>query len=417
MEKKLVEQLKKSVTQLHDVHARYEEEVKEFKEARAETSKMLEDQHAEVKRLEKRLEEYETERNRKFRAGEDGMNGQSEEQLKRKETFLRFIRKGGALAEMSQEDIKVLKDIDTKYKALVEDSVGEIIVPEDVDREITKALQKQTVLRQLARTLTTSSNRVKRYEFNGLLAGFGKLERHYASGDKTIKDYESELKPGEKYIYVNNLYGYTEFGEDLLMDSEFNLEQMLVELFGEAMAYAENYAYLNGAGAEEEEPEGILNAKGVERITHDADNPLDSILKLQYAVPDRYRQNGVYLYSSDAELMVRTIKDETGNYMWQPPVQAGLPATLFGKPAYVQDTFEGDDAVVFGDFRAGYTIVENKGMSIKKYDQSEAAILNDILPFRAKKRVGGGVSNAQALAILAMDVPTIGGGNGEETTP
>lgn len=418
---KTLDEMHKALKSLHETNDRMEEERKAYGKARQEDTEHLKRISDEITSLEKKIEEVQLEKNRKHRLGEEAMTGQTPEELAKKEAFLKYVRKGGDVNELSPEERKAIKDTDARFKALVEDSYGEIIVPEAVDTEITKALHDQTVLRQLARVVTISSNRLKRYAFNALKSGYGKLETSYKQdGGQNIYNYESDIRPNEMFINVHNLYGYTEIGEDLLMDSEFSLEQMLVEMFAESMNYAENWHFLNGTGDADVQPEGILNAKGINRIKQEGEEtPLDAILNLQYAVDAPFRANGAYLYSSAAELLVRTTKNENGDYMWQPPVQLGKPATLFGHPAYVQDTFEGDAAVVFGDFKRGYTIVDNAGTAIRKYDQAAQAMESDAIPFRAKRRNGGGVSDPRALAILEMDVPEILGvqGNHNEGIP
>lgn len=374
----------------------------EAKSAEAEAlKKEMETMKAELEAAKEAATKKDTAANRVKRSSH-GLDLTPEQEVSRKKTFLKFARTG--MVGLTPDERKELKDVGQKVKALVEDSTGEILVPEDIDTKIQTAKMDDVVMRTLARVLPTSSNRMKRTALTDTTAGWGKLETKKPT--EGIDAFESDITPSESYIYVENLYGMTKIGEDELMDSDLNLEQYLLESFKRVFVREEGKAFLLGRGHNFEEPEGILENTDIKRIKTKEDVfTADDLLALQYAVHSAYRVNGVYIVDSQVELAARQLKDGNGNYIWQESTRDDKPAKLFGKPVYTQDDFEDAKGVrkglaVFGDVKEGYLILDRVGMTIKRYDQSSDAMEHDIVPFRAKQRVGGGVADPKALAIL-----------------
>jgi HK97 family phage major capsid protein len=87
-------------------------------------------------------------------------------------------------------------------------------------------------------------------------------------------------------------------------------------------------------------------------------------------------------------------------YLWQPPVQAGQPATMLGYPITDDDNMPDGGAnafpVAFGDFRRGYLIVDRFGIRVLRDPYTNKPYVN----FYTTKRVGGGVQNFEAIKLL-----------------
>ncbi len=286
--------------------------------------------------------------------------------------------------------------------ALVEDGTGEILVPEELDREIQRALAKLTVMRDLARVRTTRSNRVRRRSMNEVQVGWGKLE----TGSALV---ESSLVPGEAYQYVEDQYGLTKIGEDELMDADVALEGYVEDSFSRSLAEHEETGFMIGTGHANQQPEGILNGAVVTRVDagQGAAVTADDFIRLAYAVPAQFRKGGSYLVNSQTELAMRLLKDADGQYLWQPSVQAGTPASFNGKPVRNQEDIPAipaatvaADVAVFGDFAVGYRIVDRLGMTIKRLAELYAA--QGLVGFLAHRRTTGGVVEADALRILRV---------------
>lgn len=385
----LATQLKKMAQDFQDAKTELETEKKNFGEAKEETQKNYDE-------IKKSLEDMEKKINKSFasnnRVNEPG--GLTDEQKQKQEleskSFYKFLRKGyeGLIGE--------------ERKALVEDDEGRIIVPEELDREIERQLPKITIFRQLVNIRQTSSDRIRKRGLNELTVGWGDLE----TGPQVLSNFESSLKASERYIYVENLNGLTKIGLDELEDTDVQLEKYLGSSFALAAASAEDTAVLIGKGHAENEPEGILTNTKIPRAETVAAGAVtaDDLITLFYKVPSQYRKNGVFVLPSYLEQTIRKFKNANGDYIWQAALTQGTPNQLLGRPVYTQDDFEkleaGAEVALFGDFKQGYTLVDRMGSSIQRLN--ELFIQSDLIGFKYKKRVGGGVDKPDAFAILKV---------------
>lgn len=97
---------------------------------------------------------------------------------------------------------------------------------------------------------------------------------------------------------------------------------------------------------------------------------------------------------------LRKFKTSDGQFLWQPSLTGGQPATLLGYPVIeaedMPDIAANSLSIAFGNFRAGYLIAE----------RSDTGILRDpytnkpFVTFYATKRVGGCVVNSEAIKLL-----------------
>jgi len=304
----------------------------------------------------------------------------------KKAAFFKFMREGKSALTPEEQ------------KALVSDATGQILIPEELESEIYRELPKITVIRSLATVRQTRSDRIRRRSLTEVTVGWGKLETGTAIT-------ESTMTPGEEFQYVEDLYGLTKIGEDELMDTDVALESIIADSFSRAIAEAEDTAFVVGTGHANKQPEGILNSSVA---TVDAGQAgaitADDILKLIYEVPAQYRRNGVLIVNSKTELALRLLKDSNGQYLWQPSLQTGTPATFAGYPIYNQEDVPQISAetaakvAIFGDIRSGYRIVDRLGMTVQRLTElyAEAGLVG----FKVHYRVGGSVIRPDALRIL-----------------
>lgn len=303
-------------------------------------------------------------------------------------------------AETKQAFFKYLRTGRIETKALVENATGEVLVPEQLMSELLRTLPKITTVRPLARVINISnSDRLRKRGISGLSVGWGKLET-----GATIT--ESSLSTSEGYIYVEDLYGLTKIGEDLLMDSDVNLANIVTEEFAKAIAAAEDKAFLVGRGHAYSEPEGVLTATGTKSVTTASAGRItfDDVLELYYSIDARYRQNAVFVCHSSTEKELRKLKDTNGNYIWNPTVAQGMPNTLLGRPIYVNDSMPefaaGNKIMIFGDFKDGYVILDRASVTIQRLNELYAE--QGLVGFKVHYRVGGGVLAPEAFAILTL---------------
>jgi len=322
-----------------------------------------------------------------------------------KSVFFKFLREGKSAIEP------------TERKKLVEDTSGQILVPEELETEIYRELPNASVIRGLATVRQIRTDRIRRRSLTEVTVGWGKLETSttpLAEPSSTTSSGEpsSYPEPSQEYQYVEDLYGLAKIGEDELMDTDVALESLIVDSFSRAIAQAEDRAFVVGQGHNSQQPEGILSSDaGIERVDTKTAKAVttDDILSLIYAVPAQYRRNGVLLVNSQTELALRLLKDENDQYLWQPSLQAGRPNTFAGFPVYNQEDIPSIPAentpaavAIFGDLRSGYRILDRLGITVQRLTELYAE--SGLIGFRVHYRVGGGVIRPNALRVLRVKV-------------
>ena len=310
----------------------------------------------------------------------------SEEAKFRKSAFMKYMREGRAAMSPDEK------------KALVQDTSGLYLVPEDMEAEIMRAVAQINTIRNYCRVRNTSRNAVKVNSISEVSVGWGKLE---TGTDIT----ESTMTPTQDTIYVEDLYGLTKVGEDELSDTDANIQAIIADSFAVAIANAEAKAFAVGRGhTTYSEPDGvavdatIIASYKTNWTTADTAIP-DDMLKAEYYLPSQYKNGAAWLMHSKTELELRLYKEAVadgyyGNYMWAPGL-AGAPNTFDSYPIIRQNDMNyADDAtkginVIFGNFKQGYMIVDRAGIGIQRLDElyAEAGLVG----FKVHKRVGGGV--------------------------
>ena len=311
-----------------------------------------------------------------------------------KAAFYNMVRTGRLVL-----DDKAAKYIEER-KALVSDATGQILIPEDLETEIYRALPNLNVIRTLATIRGTRSDRIRRRSLTEVEMGWGKLEL----GKEVV---ETDVTPSEAWQYVEDLEGLAKIGKDELADSDVALESIILDSFSRARARKEETAFVVGTGHGFEQPEGILNGTTITRVTTAAADAIaaDDFLDLIYAVPAQYRRNGKIFVPSTTELAMRKLKSAVELlYLWQPNVQAGQPATFAGYPVIAQEDIPAIgssgscDVAFFGDIQAGYRIVDRAGMTVQRL--VELFTTSGMIGILVSARCTGGIIRPDALRVL-----------------
>lgn len=303
---------------------------------------------------------------------------------------------------------EIIEQVPSEQRALVEDAVGEIAVPEELDKEWLVAIQGLTLFRSLVDVKTTKSNRMKIRSRTRVVVGMGSLEL----GDAIT---ESTMALTDDYQYVEDMNGYTEFGVDELMDSDMNLIAAMSEDYNFGFAELEDAQCWAGLGHGSREFGGLNRGTTITRHTATAAGAVtvEDFLRLFYQVPIQYRKNGKLVMTSTTELAIMLLRGDggggagTGDFLWQPSVQAGVPNRLRGYPQFTSDELDewdgtgGNEVAIFGDFKRGYRILDRLGTTLTQL--SEIRRLAGLVGYLATRRVGGEIHISDALRI--MDLP------------
>ena len=382
--KKLIEENQKLVKEIRDRNEETDKNMytkAEFKEFEEKIDKQFLANKELIEKLETQI--------KRPGAGDDKAVEDAEKALHKK-AFFNFLRKENK-AEMDPEE----------RKALVEDTTGRILVPEDLEAEIYRSLPKIAVIRPLATIRQTTRDRIRKRSLTEVTVGWGKLEL----GGEAV---DSTPTPSEEFHYVEDLEGLAKIGKDELADTDVQIESIIVDSFGRAQSEAEDTAYIEGSGHSNQQPEGIMNGTTVTRVTSGQENAitLNDILTLKQEVPAQYRRNSVFIMHSSTELAIMKLQSAVdGAYYWQPQVALDIPATLAGKKVFTQDDIPeiGDvdeaEIVICGDIKAGYRIVDRSQMYVQRLIELYAGA--GLIGILVSKRVTGAVIRADAIRILA----------------
>jgi len=369
------------------------EEMLNGKITAAELKQYEEKSQAFEKKVQEKIDAIETKMNRLPIENPDNKT-EKPGQKEYKAAFFNFIRTGVMkLEEKAQQYAQ-------EFKALVSDTTGQILIPEELESEIYRALPKINVIRRYALIRGTTRDRIRRRSLTEVAMGWGKLEL----GKEVV---ETTVVPGEEWQYVEDLEGLAKIGKDELADSDVAIEATIIDSFARARSDAEELGYILGPGHSDQQPEGILNGSVVTRVTTAAADAVcvDDFLNLIYAVPRQYRADAVLLVPSTTELAMRKLKSATEElYLWQPSVQAGKPATFAGYPVENQEDIPAIgsaaecDVAIFGNLRAGYRILDRQGMTMQRL--TELFATSGMIGLLASSRTGGSVIRPAALRIL-----------------
>lgn len=194
---------------------------------------------------------------------------------------------------------------------------------------------------------------------------------------------------------------------ELLQDSSVDLESYISRAIAER--FGRGWAEHVSVGAGTTEPFGIVTRATNSSVVAggSAANPTltgDDLIDLAESLDDAYKSGpGVgFMMHPVVMTKIRKLKDSTGQYLWQPSLQAGVPNTFYGFPVYRNQNMATSGAnariAVFGDF-SKYLWRNVMGIQIYRLDQLR--IRNGQISFLAFARADGNLIQPNAVKYLA----------------
>lgn len=276
------------------------------------------------------------------------------------------------------------------------DSEGGYLVPDEFEHTLVEALEEENFFRNIATVIQTSSGDRK----IPVVASKGEAAWIDEEGVFT----ESDDSFGQVSIGAYKVGTMIKVSDELLNDNVFNLEAYISKEFGRRIGSKEEEAFFIGNGTGK--PTGIFNVTGGAAdgtTTATVNITFDDVMDLFYAVKSPYRKKAIWVLNDTTVKMLRKLKDNNGNYIWQPSVQAGQPDMILNRPyhtsAFVPEVAAGSKVMAFGDF-SYYWIADRQGRSFKRLNELYAA--NGQVGFLASQRVDGKLILAEAVKILTM---------------
>ena len=128
---------------------------------------------------------------------------------------------------------------------------------------------------------------------------------------------------------------------------------------------------------------------------------LDEILDLFYSLKSPYRKKAAFIMNDSTVKAIRKLKDNNGQYLWQPSIKEATPDTIINRPlytsAYMPVIEAGAKSIVFGDF-SYYWVADRQGRVFKRLNELYAA--TGQVGFIATQRVDGKLVLPESIKIL-----------------
>ena len=125
------------------------------------------------------------------------------------------------------------------------------------------------------------------------------------------------------------------------------------------------------------------------------------MLDLFYSLSRPYRAQARWLSSDPMIKLIRKLKDNDGQYLWQPGLQADEPDRILGRPviasSYVPAPAASARSLAFGDM-SYYRIADRLGTTMQRLDEKYAD--TGQVGFRMRSRTDGKLTLAEAVKVL-----------------
>ena len=185
--------------------------------------------------------------------------------------------------------------------------------------------------------------------------------------------------------------------EDVLRESKFDVEMYLVKRLAKDFARAEDAAFITGTG--ENMPIGILhNEGGAEVGIHTDALTYDNVLRLFFSVDPEYRSRGTWIMNDRTATTLRTLKDESGAYLWN-----DAHDTILGRPVCINNAMPdaeiGNKPIAFGDF-SYYWIIDRDPVSLRLL--SELYAMYQQCGYYAIEFLDGRLLRSEAIKVLQI---------------
>jgi HK97 family phage major capsid protein len=312
-----------------------------------------------------------------------------------REAFNLYLRKGVVPAEL-------------KAMSATTDVEGGYAVVNELSATMCQVLRDSSPIRQLATVVEVSSEAFE------MLADPNDVGSAWTT-ETGARNETSTADLGKIRIPTFELYAEPRITQKLIDDARFDVETWLANKVADRFARVENTAFISGTGVTQPRgittyPAGTTFGTTIERVktgvsgNWPAANPADVLLDLTQLLKISYANGAAFLLNRSLMSDVRKFKGSDGQYIWQPSYQAGHPALLLGYPVYIAEDMPNKSAssvsVAFGNFRLGYTVVDRIGTRVLR----DPFTAKPYVKFYTTKRVGGDVTNTDAIKLLEFSV-------------
>ncbi len=275
------------------------------------------------------------------------------------------------------------------------DTEGGFLVPDEFEHTLIQALDEENVFRRIATVIHTNSGDRK----IPVVASKGSA----AWVDEEGTYGESDDSFGQITLGAYKLGTLIKVSEELLNDSAFDLESYIAAEFGRRLGTKEEEAFFTGDGSGK--PTGILAATGGAELGKTtaaaAAITADEVIDLYYSLRVPYRKKATWLMNDTTVSALRKLKDNQGQYLWEPSLVAGTPNKILGceviTSPFMPTIAAGAKSIAFGDF-SYFWIADRQGRTFKRLN--ELFSTTGQIGFLGNQRVDGKLILPEAIKVL-----------------
>lgn len=281
-----------------------------------------------------------------------------------RKAFSRFLARGAS--SLTAEE----------YRAMQADSDvggGYLITPQQMVMELLKAVDDAVVIRQFAtvRQLTTAKS-----------LGVPTLEKSEDNADWTAElktGDETEVSFGKREFRPHPMAKRAKISNTLLRLSSMGPESIVREELARIIGETQEKAYMEGDG--NQKPLGIFvpSKNGISTARDIADGNTatklspDNLINVKYELKGAYQSRARWIFHRYVLREIRKMKNEDGQYIWQPGITGGAPDRILELPYTLseyapKEIKKGAYVGILGDFRY-YWIVDALDMLLQRLNE------------------------------------------------
>jgi HK97 family phage major capsid protein len=285
---------------------------------------------------------------------------------------------------------------------------GNWIAPPTVSGNIVNRVLETSPIRDVANVVTISTASLKIPENPNEFAGGWVAET--ASRSQTATPVVAM-----KEIIAAELFAQPAVSQQMLEDSAINVESWVGQMAGDKLSRIENTGFVLGSGVNQ--PRGILsypaNSNGdgtnkwgeIQQVGSGTSGAFTyaGLINLIVSIKDAYQSRAAFLLRRTSVAKIMLLTDSNGRYIFQPILSGDFNNTpLLGyKMKYANDMpapAAGSLSLAFGDFKAGYFIVDRVGISLLR----DNLTAKPFVLFYFRKRTGGAVVDYDAIKLQIL---------------
>ena len=361
------------------------------------------DADAQIKNLNEKMEALEA------KAARPDLSTQSIKEsntMDNKDMLATFARKGveGLRAKAADVQISV-------------DAQGGFALPTEVASNIIQLQHESSPIRGLVGGISTSTT-----DYSQLVSVGGSASGWV--GETSARPNTGSPELNKISAVFGEVYASPKAYQHVLEDAFFNVESWLAGEVAREFSEQENVAFLNGNGVNK--PVGILNGLDTSAayVAGDATRDFgkyqviksgqasslgatsDAVINLLRSVvlntKTGYLGNAKWMMSRATHNVLVDLKTTDGEYFLQRDITEAAAGRIFGYEIVINEDMAeigaGNMPIVFGDFAAGYQVVDRVGVSMLRDPYSAHGAIS----FYTRKRVGSMLLNTEALKVVAI---------------